>query len=116
MPAIVATSAAQGAPRASARTILTANGNPIPYSPGTRQLLVLHNPTAGGLTPTITGTLNGSGEYQGLGTINAAAGLNLGAIAAGAQLVVPLDFIDQYLKGTTDITGAAGLVATLLNP
>lgn len=45
-----------------------------------------------------------------------AVGLSLGAIAVGAQLLVPLDFIAQYLKGTIDITGGTGLVATLLNP
>jgi hypothetical protein len=116
MPAIVATSAAQGSPRASTRTILTATGNPIAYTPGARQLLVLHNPTAGPLSPTIIGSAAASGEYQGLGTVNPAAGLALGAIAAGAQIIVPLDFIDQYLRGTIDITGGTGLAATLLNP
>ena len=116
MPAIVATSMAKGSPRASTRTILGASGNPITFSPGTGQVLVLHNPTAGALTPTIIGAGSTTADLEGAGTLSFAAGLSLGAIAVGAQLVVPLDFIAQYLKGVIDITGGTALVATLLNP
>ena len=116
MPAIVATSMAKGSPRASTRTTLAASGNPITYTPGTGQKLVLHNATAGSLSPTIIGASAVAGEYQGLGTVNPAAGYALGAIAAGAQIVIDLDFLDQYLKGVIDITGGTGIVATLLNP
>lgn len=116
MPAIVATSMAKGSPRASTRTTLGASGNTITHNPGTGQILILHNPTGGSLTPTIIGAGATTADIEGLGTVNFAAGLNLGAVAAAAQLVVPLDFIAQYLKGVIDITGGTGLVATLLNP
>lgn len=115
MPAIVATSMAKGKPRASTRTTLGASGNSIAFTPGAGQVLVLHNPTGGSLTPTITGSASVATELDGAGEINFAAGLSLGAIAAGAQLVVHLDSIAQYLKGTIDITSGTGLVATLLN-
>lgn len=116
MPAIVATSMAKGTPRASTRTTLGASGNAITYTAGGGQVLVLHNPTGGSLTPTIIGSTATTADIEGVGTVNVSAGLSLGAIAAGLQLVVPLDFIAQYLKGTIDITGGTGLVATLLNP
>lgn len=115
MPAIVATSMAKGKPRASTRTTLAGSGNTVAFTPGTGQVLVLHNPTAGSLTPTIIGSTAAAQEIEGVGEINFAAGLSLGAIAAGAQIVVHLDFIAQYLKGTIDITSGTGLVATLLS-
>ncbi len=114
MPAIVETSKAKGSPRASTRTTLAASGNTITYNAGTGQQLILHNPTGGSLTPTIIGAGATTAQIEGLGTVNTAAGLSLGAIAAGAQLLVDLDFIAQYLKGAIDITGGTGLVATLL--
>ena len=116
MPAIVATSLAKGSPRASVRTTLGASGNPITYSAGTGQILVLHNASAGVLTPTIIGAGATTADIEGVGTVSFAAGLSLGAIAIGGQTLVPLDFIAQYLKGVIDITGGTGLVATLLNP
>lgn len=116
MPAIVATSMAKGSPRASTRTVLGASGNPITYAPGTGQVLVLHNPTGGALSPTIIGAGSTTADLEGAGTINFAAGLSLGAIAVGGQIVVPLDFIAQYLKGVIDIAGGTALAATLLNP
>ena len=116
MPAIVSTSMTKGSPRASTRTVLAASANPITFTPGLGQILVLHNPTGSPLTPTIIGAGSTTADIDGLGTVNCAAGLNLGAIAAAAQLVVPLDFIAQYLKGVIDITGGTGLVATLLQP
>lgn len=116
MPAIVETSMAKGSPRASTRTTLAATGNTITYSQGAGQILVLHNPTGGTLTPTIIGAGATTAELEGAGTINFAAGLSLGAITASNQIVVPLDFIAQYLKGVIDITGGTALVATLLKP
>ena len=116
MPAIVATSTAKGSPRASTRTVLGASGNTVPYVPSSGQVLVLHNPTGGSLTPTIIGAGATTAEIEGLGVVNVAAGLSLGAVVASAQIVVPLDFIAQYLKGVIDITGGTALVATLLNP
>lgn len=116
MPSIVATSIAQGSPRASTRTTLGSSGNAITYLEGRRQMLLLHNATGGALTPTIIGADATTADIAGLGTVDVSAGLDLGAIASGAQICVPLDFISQYLEGVIDITGGSGLVATLLNP
>lgn len=114
MPALVATSMAEGGVRASTRVTLTATGNTFTYQRGA--ILVLHNPTAGALSPTIDGDAGTTAFAKGFGTINVAAGLSLGSIAVGAQILVPLDDIEQYLKGTVDITLGTGLVATLLTP
>ena len=116
MPAIVATSMAKGSPRAATRTTLGASGNTVPFVPGSGQVLIVHNPTAGALTPTIIGAGSTTADLEGAGTINFAAGLSLGLIAVQGQIAVPLDFIAQYLKGVVDITSGTGLVATLLNP
>lgn len=112
MPAIVATSLAQGGVRTSTRTTLGSSGNTFTYVPGS--VLILHNATGGSLTPTIDGDGGTSAFAMGFGTITVSSGLSLGAIASGAQILVPLDDIAQYLKGTVDITSGSGLVATLL--
>jgi hypothetical protein len=114
MPALVATSLAEGGPRTSTRVILTASGNTFTYTPGS--ILVLHNPTAGSLTPIVDGDGSTTAFAKGFGTITVSAGFSLGAIAASAQILVPLDDIAQYLRGTVDITGGTGLAATLLTP
>lgn len=116
MPAIVSTSFGKGSPRASTRTVLTATGNPIAYTPGAGQILILHNGTAGALTPTIIGAGATPVELEGSGLVPHGAGLSLGAIAIGGQILVHLDFISNYLKGVIDITGGTGLSATLLTP
>ena len=117
MPAIVSTAAgSQLDPgvRASTRTTLGASGNPFSYTPGQGGLLVLHNPTGGALTPTITGGSAVSQTVNNVGTVNYAAGYGVGSIAAAAQVLIPLISIDPYLRGTIDITGGTGLVATYI--
>jgi hypothetical protein len=112
MPALVATPLGEGGVRASTRVTLGATGNTFTYSRGA--ILILHNPTGGALTPVIDGDAGTTAFAKGFGTITVSAGLSLGAIAAGAQVLVPLDDIEQYLRGTIDITSGTGLVATLL--
>lgn len=78
-------------------------------------LLVLRNPTAGALSPTITGsTASASIAVSGYGTVSAAAGLAVGSIAAGATRVIPLDSRREYLQGTITITAGTGLIAHVL--
>ncbi len=114
MPALVATSMQGVGSRAATRVTLTATGNNFTYRPGAGDMLVLHNATAGALSPIINGNGGTTVDVVGLGTVNVAAGYAVGSIAAGAQVLVPLDSIAQYLKGTIDITSGTGLVASLL--
>lgn len=119
MPAIVATAAGSAfdpGVRASTRTTLGASGNPFTYTPGQDGILVLHNPTGGALSPVIIGGSAVAQTFNGVAVpTNFAAGLAVGSIAAGAQVLVRLSTIDPYLRGTIDITGGAALVATLIN-
>lgn len=113
MPAIAATSALNPGVRASARTVLGASGNPFTYASGQGGLLILHNPTAGALSPTITGSTAAAQVIDQVGlSVNFAAGYAVGSIAAGAQVLIPLASIDPYLRGTIDITGGNGLAAS----
>lgn len=113
MPAIVATSALNPGVRAATRTTLGASGNPFTYVSGMGGLLILHNPTAGALTPTITGSTAAAQVIDQVGaSVPFNSGFAVGSIAAGAQVMIPLASIDPYLRGTIDITGGTGLVAT----
>lgn len=114
MPAIVSTSMQGVGVRASTRTTLGGSGNTFTYAPGS--FLVLHNPTAGSLTPVIDGDGGTTVDVQGLGTVSVTGGYSAGAIAAGSQVLIPLDSIALYLRGTVDITSGTGLVASILTP
>ena len=114
MTALVATSLQGVGQRASTRTTLTASGNNFTYRAGAGDILILHNATAGALTPLIIGSGATSVGIQGLGQVTTSTGYSVGSMAAGVQVVIPLDTIAQFLKGTIDITGATGVVATLL--
>jgi hypothetical protein len=114
MPAIVSTSMQGVGVRASTRTTLTSSGNTFTYVPGS--FLVLHNPTGGAISPVIDGDGGTTVDVQGLGTISVASGYAVGSIAAGAQVLIPLDSIALYLKGTVSVTTATDLVASILTP
>lgn len=78
-------------------------------------LLYIRNPTAGALSPTITGSLASAAiSVSGYGNVSAAGGYAVGSIPAGGCRVIPLDTIRLYLDGTITITGGAGLVASFL--
>ena len=79
-------------------------------------ILVLRNPTAGALSPNITGSqASAAVPVPGFGTVSAAAGLAVGSIAAGATRIIPLDSRREFLQGTITITGGTGLIAHVLN-
>lgn len=84
------------------------------YNRGQGQRLTLRNPTAGSLTVLIDGasattiTPNGYG-----GTLDVSAGYSI-VLAAGAMKCVNLDKISAFLTGTVAVTGAAGVVASLV--
>lgn len=114
MPAIAATSLQGVGQRASTRTTLGASGNTLTYRQGAGDILVLHNATAGALTPVIVGNAATTVDVSGLGVVTVSGGYSVGSMAAGAQVLIPLDSIANYLRGTIDITGGNGIVASLL--
>ncbi len=114
MPAIPATSMVGAGMRAATEFTLTASDT-LAYDPGAPGgVLTIRNPTAGALSPVITGSAaNTAIPVPGWGTVSAAS-LALGSIPAGAARVIPLDSIKEYLAGTVTITGGVGLVVTWL--
>ena len=98
-------------------TLTTLNGtaDTFTYRPGQGQFLVLRNTTAGALSPIITGSGSTVSPVDGLGTVTTSTGYPVGSIpATTGSVVIPLDSIALYLKGTITITAGTGLVAALL--
>lgn len=82
------------------------------YSPNSHQQLILHNPTAGALSPTITGS-GAPASYSAPGGpigANLSTGIAVGSIPVGATRVINLDTIANYLVGTITITAGTGLL------
>lgn len=114
MPAIVPTLMTGSGQRLVTEVTLGASGNILTYKPGTGQILILRNATAGALSPVIDGNGGTTVDIPGLGPISVASGYPAFAIAPGAVRAIPLDTIALYLQGVVDITAGTGLVATLL--
>lgn len=96
-------------------TVLTGTLDTFTYYPGIKQTLILRNPTAGALSPIIDGAGSSTESVKGIGQIDVSTGFAVGSIAAGAAKVIRTQDIASYLKGTIDITGGTGLVATLIH-
>ena len=97
-------------------TTLTAS-NVLTYRQGSGQVLRLRNATAGALTPVITGASSVAQSVARVGNVNFAAGWTVPSMAAGAVREIRLDTIADYIQGTINISGATGIVATLIeNP
>ena len=114
MPAITATSL-QGLDEKLA-TVTTLDGatDTLVYNQGGDPILELHNPTGGGLTPTIIGDAAVSQPCPGVGDIDTSLGYKFAAaIAAGTTVTIKLDSIRAYLRGNISITGGTGLEAIL---
>lgn len=79
------------------------------------QLLYLHNPTGGPISPTIVGdAASATFPISGGATVDLSAGYAVGAIAAGAEVVISVDTIRHYLDGTITINSGSGLEALVL--
>lgn len=113
MATIVATSMQGAGKRAVIVTTMTASDT-LTYKAGQGQILILRNGTAGALTPIIDGAGATTIPVQGVGSVDVSAGYSVGAIAAGAEVAIPLDTIRAYLVGVIAITGGTGLSASLL--
>ena len=113
MPAITATSIVGNGK--AAVTLTTLNGtDSLTYREANKPILILHNPTAGALSPVIDGDGGSSVSVSGIGSVDVSGGYAVGSIAAGACVAIPLITIREYLKGTIAITGGTGLTAALL--
>lgn len=112
MATITKTSLAGPGQRAAAEVTLTAS-NVFAYEPGTGQIMILRNPTAGAISSVIDGADGGNFPAPGIGLVDVSAGYSVGSIPAGAVRVIPLDSISAYLQGAINVTGT-GLVAILL--
>lgn len=101
---------------ASSVTVTTLDGTDDTFTIGTKgALLILSNPTAGTLSPVITGDESVSVTVQGLGVIDTTSGTSIfGDILADGEKVLKVNVVGSYLKGVIDITGGTGLTARLL--
>ena len=113
MATIVPTSVQGSGVRVVTRTTLTASDTFV-YNDSAKAVLILDNVTGGALTVTIDGADGTTVPVQGIGSVSVAAGYSTGSIAASACVAIPLDSIDQYLKGVITVTGGTGIKATLI--
>lgn len=113
MANIVSSSMQGSGVRTLTRTTLTASDT-FTYNQSASPVLILDNVTAGPLTVTIDGADGTTVPVQGIGSVSVAAGYATGAIAAGACVAIPLQSVDQYLKGIIAVTGGTGIKATLI--
>ena len=113
MAAITKTSLTGSGARAVNRTTLSSSDT-LTYNAGKKAVLILDNVTGGPLTPVIDGSGASNVPVAGVGNVDISAGFPVGAIAAGNCVAVPLDSINQYLKGTIVITGGTGIKASIL--
>lgn len=114
MAVITQTSLQGSGSRASTVTVLSASDT-LTFQKGQRQVLVLHNATAGPLTPNLVGDNATTVPVQGYGSLDVSAGYTCPSIAAGETVVIPLDSISAYLSGTVvTVTGGDAMEAQLL--
>lgn len=84
------------------------------YARGSNQRLTLRNPTAGSLTVKIDGAGSTTIAPQGYGqTLDVSTGYDI-VLPAGAMKCVNLDKISAWLDGVIAVTGAAGVVASIV--
>lgn len=96
-------------------TVTTLTGtDTFTYNGDKDPTLVLHNPTAGALTPVIDGDGATSVNVAGAGSFDISSGYSVGSVAAGATVAIRLQTIRKYLAGTIALSGTTGIEAQLL--
>lgn len=111
--ATIASSAIAAGTNEITETTLTSSDT-FTYVPAGRQVLILNNGTAGGLTVNIDGSLATTINVPGVGPVDISDGYSTGVIAAGEVVAIPLDSIKEFLAGTVAVTGGSGITASLL--
>lgn len=116
MATISQTSIGGKSSRAAAMTTMTSSDT-LTYQAGTGQILYLRNPTGGALTPVLNGSANTNAQVSGGPDVVTTGGLTLAAVpATTGSVVIPLDTIEAWIRGTITITGCTGMIAVLLGP
>lgn len=117
MAALTPSSTGGGGVRTITPNTLTASDT-FTYNPGAGQVLVLHNPTGGALSPTLTSPNGAATAVPGGGSVAYQSGLAVGSIAAGASRFIDLDANAGFwgwTTGTITIATGTGLVAFILS-
>lgn len=104
---------ASAGPATLTRTTLTASDTMTGYVEGADQYLILANNTGSPITATLVGSGSTTINVPGYGSLNVSGGKAV-PVAANSTVIVPLDDIAAYLKGTVTVTGGTGLIATLI--
>lgn len=116
MAALTSSSTGGGGVRTITPNTLTSSDT-LTYSPGSGQTLVLHNPTGGALSPTLTSANGVATAIPGGGSVAYQSGLAVGSIASGASRFIDLDANAGYwgwTTGTVTIASGTGLIAFIL--
>lgn len=92
---------------------LLANGDTLEFR-GDGHVLILRNPTASPISPVLTGSAATYIDLPGVGRVDLTGGLQVGAIAAGASVVLPICAHYHWLAGTVTMGNCAGLLAVSL--
>jgi len=98
---------------ASPLTTLTASDT-LTFSPSSKQLLVMRNPTGGSLTVLIDGADGTTVNVPGIGPVTVSGGVSI-VVGAGLSVSVILGTVSAYCQGVVTLTGAADVVVQLFN-
>lgn len=98
----------------AAKTVLTA-ADTLTYVPNIGAELIMYNTTGSTVNVTIDGDGGTTVSVPGAGasTFSVASGLVV-PVPANDFMVVRLDTISAYLKGTVNVTGGTGVVAAII--
>lgn len=114
MATITATNMQGSGIKAVTEVTLTGTSDTFTYTASSNPVLIIRNPTGGGITALIDGSGATTVAVGGVGNVDISGGYSTGAIAAGACKAIELSTISKYLAGTIAITGGTGLVCSLL--
>ena len=112
--AVLTKTTTQGVGARTATVTVASASDTFAFSKGTSQILILNNITAGALTPNLVGSAATDVGVPGYGTLDVSGGYTTPSVAAGAQVVIPLDSISSFLTGEVTVTGADGMEVVLL--
>ena len=94
-------------------TVLTGSDD-FAYVRSFKNVLILSNPTAAPIQPTIIGAEATTRPCPGVGNIDVSAGKLLTEIPAGGEDAIVLNNVEAYLVGATTVENGAGLEAKLI--
>lgn len=114
MATITATNANSAAGAVTLTRTTLGSSDTFAFNTSYNPVLILDNVTAGALTVIIDGDGGTTVPVKGVGSVSVTGGYSTGSIAAGACVVIQLNTIFEYLRGTIAVTGGTGIKATLI--